>query len=221
MKIDNVSITVSDVAKAAAFYRDILLCPVDSSADGAAITIGSSRLFLTQGEEFAGVHHLAFGILPSEFERAHAWLAERVELLPVGGKDTFYGGTEWNSRSVYFLGPEGIILELIARDADAGAAEEGSGKPRMLSISEVGIGVDDVLDAVATLSRELNIPIFYNLSATFASLGSHDGLLIVVQRERLWFPNNVAPAARGPLRVGLEPVNGASVEFGSNISIVR
>lgn len=221
MKILNVSITVCDVAKAAQFYRDILLLPVDVTPTGAEVVIGSSRLTLTAGGSFEGVHHLAFGILPAEFELAHEWLARRVSLLQAGSSDVFFGGDDWKSRSLYFLGPEGIILEFIARDADASTASSNGETPQMLSISEVGIGVDDVLDTVATLSEELAIPTFYDYSNTFASMGSDDGLLIVVNQERLWFPNKISQPARGPLTVQIEsPTRKSTLVLSSRISIV-
>ncbi|GAA3322457.1 VOC family protein [Paeniglutamicibacter sulfureus] len=204
MKIRNVSITVSDLAMAVQFYRDTLLLPVEWTPAGADVVIGSSRLSMAAGDGFDGVHHLAFGILPSEFERAHEWLARRVSLFQADGSEIIPGPDDWNSRSLYFLGPEGIILEFIARAADTCTDSSKGDNPRILSISEVGLGVEDVLDAVATLSEELAIPNFYDCSSTFASMGGHDGLLIVVHRERVWFPTESSRPARGFLTVQIE-----------------
>lgn len=221
MKIFNVSITVRDLAEAVQFYRDVLMLPVEATPAGAEVAVGSSKLTLSTGDRFDGVHHLAFGILPSEFELAHEWLARRVSLLQADGSEVILGSEEWNSRSLYFLGPEGIILEFIARDADASTVSGTGENPHMLSISEVGIGVDDVLDTVATLSDELAIPNYYDLSSTFASMGSHDGLLIVVQKERLWFPSKVSLPAGGALTVQVESLVGHSrVDLGPMISVV-
>lgn len=221
MKILNVSITVRDLAKAVQFYRDILLLPVEATPTSAEVAIGSSRLSLTVGDSFDGVHHLAFGILPSEFDMAHEWLARRVNFLQADGSDIILGSDNWKSQSLYFLGPDGIILEFIAREADASTVSSGGGNPHMLSISEVGIGVEDVLATVATLSEDLAIPNFYDLSSTFASMGSHDGLLIVVQKDRLWFPNKVSGPARGPLTVRIEsPATKSRVDLNSRLSIV-
>ncbi|MDD0857322.1 hypothetical protein NHF46_05000 [Arthrobacter alpinus] len=168
MKILSVSITVRDLAKAVQFYRDILLLPVEVTSSSAVVTIGSSRLTLSAGERFEGVHHLAFGILPSEFDVAHEWLARRISLLQADGSEVIFGSDEWKSRSLYFLGPEGIILEFIAREADAATLTSKCENPHMLSISEVGIGVQDVLATVATLSEELAIPNYFDCSSMFA-----------------------------------------------------
>jgi len=219
MKILSASITVQDVAAAAQFYRDVLLLPVEESPDAAVVSVGSSRLVLDAGGKFDGVHHLAFGIPPSDFELAHEWLGRRVPLLRSGGSEVIAGTEEWGSRSLYFQGPEGIILEFIARDADAAAASSTGPNPRMLSISEVGIGVADVLDTVATLSRELAIPLFFDLSGTFASMGSHDGLLVIVHEDRIWFPTDASRPARGPLAVDIESAKGnVQLELGPAVS---
>lgn len=204
MKILNVTLTVCDLAAAVKFYRDILEMPVDENTSHAMVNAGSSRLSLIQGEAFDGVHHLAFGILPSEFEQAHAWLSARVPLLVKNGQEIFVSSGEWNSRSMYFLGPENIILEFIARDADANVKSDYKEKPLILSISEIGITVADVPEAVKRLSDELALPTFFYQNETFAPLGNHDGLLILVQQDRIWFPTKSLRPARGPLTVGIE-----------------
>ena len=203
MKIFNVSLTVRGLGQAVRFYRDVLQFPVEVTSSGAEVTVGFSRLSLAQGDSFEGVHHLAFGILPQEFELAHKWLARRVELLTAEGSEIILGSDEWKSRSLYFFGPEDIVLEFIARDSDMTESDPAVDSPRMLSISEVGFGVADVLDTVRVLSEELAIPHFYDCSSTFASMGNHDGLLIVVQQDRVWFPTASCRPARGPLHIDL------------------
>ncbi|MDJ0314984.1 VOC family protein [Arthrobacter sp. H35-D1] len=210
MKIRNVTLTVHDLAAAVTFYRNVLDMCVEENADNAVVQAGSSRLSLIQGEPFDGVHHVAFGILPADFELAHAWLSARVPLLVNDGAAVIVGSGGWNSRSLYFLGPEDIILELIARNADADADPDPDAKPgnrespRILSISEIGIAVPDVQAAVERLSGELGIPPFYDQDENFAPLGNHDGLLIVVHQDRIWFPTTSLRPARGPLAVEID-----------------
>lgn len=203
MKIFNVSLTVRDLGQAVRFYRDVLQFPVEVTSSGAEVTVGFSRLSLASWDSFEGAHHVAFGILPQEFELAHKWLARRVELLTAEGTEIILGSDEWKSRSLYFFGPEGIVLEFIARDADTTESDLAVDSPRMLSISEVGFGVADVLDTVRALSEELAIPHFYDCSSSFASMGGHDGLLIVVQQDRVWFPTASSRPAQGSLHIEL------------------
>ncbi|MDJ0358452.1 VOC family protein [Paenarthrobacter sp. PH39-S1] len=220
MKILNVTLTVRDLAAAVKFYRDILDLPVDENTDHAVVNAGSSRLSLIQGDAFDGVHHLAFGILPSEFEQAHAWLSARVPLLVKNGQELFASSGGWDSRSVYFMGPDDIILEFIARDADANVKSDYKENPRILSISEIGIAVADVPAAVKMLSDELALPPFFDQDEIFAPLGNHDGLLILVQQDRIWFPTKSLRPARGPLCVSIESaIENTRLDVTSAISI--
>lgn len=144
MRIDEVTITVRHLDAAGAYYRDLLQLPVDEHPERVIVTIGSSRLILTQGDPFEGVHHLAFGISPRDFDLARTGLNQRVEPIVVDGSEVIDGPEGWSSRSLYFLGPEEIVLELIARQADAAAPAGDGVTPRPLSISEAGVGVPDV-----------------------------------------------------------------------------
>jgi len=203
VQIEEVTLTVTGLAAAARFYRDVLELPVAEQSGQAAVTIGSSRLVLQEGDQFAGAHHLAIGIAPADFEVARGWLGQRVEPIAVDGSEVIEGPEGWNSRSLYFLGPEGIVLELIARDADSSAPAGDGQAPRPLSLSEVGIGVPSVADAVRALTGELGLPTFPPQGAQFAPVGGHDGLIILVDQNRIWFPTDAQQAARGPVTVKL------------------
>ena len=220
MKIREVTVTVDSLSGAADFYGDVLRLPVEVGAGRAEVTVGSSRLVLRAGEPFQGVHHLAFGIRPADVQVARTWLEERVALIPDDGSVVIDGPAGWNSRSFYFLGPEDILLELIARDADATAEGGGGAAPRMLNISEVGIAVPDVAAAVRTLTQDLLLPTFPPQGPGFAPVGNHDGLLIVVDQDRTWFPSYHASAAQGPLMVHIEAPRAASLRLTSGTTIV-
>lgn len=220
MKILDVTFTVQDLAASVTFYRETLGLTVAETHDRAVVQAGSSRLTVLVGEPFAGVHHLAFGIVPSEFDLAHAWLRKRVELLVDDGSEVIIGPPGWNSRSLYFLGPEDIILELIARDADVDESAGNGESPRILSVSEVGIGVPDVSATVHRLLAELTLAPFGSPGEEFAPVGTHDGLLIVVDQERIWFPTESLRAARGMLDVLIEaPTVSPPVHVTPTISI--
>lgn len=203
MKIRQVTLTVTRPDRAATFYRDALQLPVVADGGRVTVAIGSSRLVLEHGDQFEGLHHLAVGIAPANFELARKWLAQRVEPIVVDGSEVIQGPDGWNSRSVYFLGPEDIVLEYIARDAD-GHLPAGAGPvPQPLSLSEVGIAVPDVSEAVRTLNRDLGLPAFPPQGRQFAPVGGHDGLIILVAQERTWFPTQGMQAAHGPVIVDL------------------
>lgn len=201
MKLQEVALTVSRLDEAARFYRDVLGLPVIGQPGQVTVPVGSSRLLLTRGAPFIGAHHLAFGIAPADFEGARRWLGERVDPIVVDGSEMVEGPPGWDSRSVYFLGPEDVVLELIARDADDGRPAAGGQLPGLLTLSEVGIGVPDVADAVRRLTDDLGLATFPPQGPRFAPVGGHDGLIILVEQDRVWFPTDTHQAAQGPVTV--------------------
>jgi catechol 2,3-dioxygenase-like lactoylglutathione lyase family enzyme len=199
MRIQEISLTVHDLATCAAYYRDVLELPVDERADRATVHIGPSRLVLRLGEQYTGVHQVAFGVSPHEFERTQEWLGRRAEIWTINDSQVFHGPPEWSSRSLYFFGPEEIILEYIAHDVDAVHPAGTGPAPNPLGIYEIGVVVPDVPAAVAELTDTFGLDPFPPQSSTFAPVGDHDGLFILVSPERHWFaaPGHFpAPGAR-------------------------
>ncbi|MFE9581801.1 VOC family protein [Nocardia sp. NPDC006044] len=215
MRIREVAISTTDLDAAAQFYRNVLELPVAVGDDHVTVEIGLSTLILTRGETFAGAHHLAFGISPDDFGLAWKWLGRRVELITSNGSEIIEGPPGWDSRSVYFRGPDGVVLELIARAADAGVAAGTGEAPRLLSISEVGIGVPDVRQAVGELTEAYGLAAFTPQLPVFTPVGDHDGLIILVDRERIWFPTEADLPARAAVAVRIDaPKGGATLTLG-------
>ena len=203
MLISGVELPTADADSAADFFGRTLDLPVDRKGSRVVVRIGRSSLVLDPGPPGAGAHHLAFTVSSDRFADAARWLRTRVPLLALRGVDEF-GNPEppWNSRSVYFTGPDGLILELIARQAlPPSSADETD--TDLLCISEVGIAVADVGAAVATLRHALAVDTFGEPSPTFAPVGDQDGLLIVVHQDRVWFPTTQTRASTGSLTVTL------------------
>lgn len=96
------------------FYRDILQLPLH----GKSVRIGWSTLECVQAQQPVGSVHLAFNVAPSRFDAAAHWIGTRSALLAAQyGRQRFQLGGVWQSQSVYFDGPDGAVLELIARQA--------------------------------------------------------------------------------------------------------
>jgi catechol 2,3-dioxygenase-like lactoylglutathione lyase family enzyme len=205
MRIRDITLTVRDLAECAAFYRDVLELPVDERPDRATVHVGPGRLVLLPGERYTGVHHVAFGVSPHEFERTHEWLARRVKIWTINGSEVFTGAPGWNSRSLYFFGPEEIILEYIAHDADAVHSAGTGPAPNPLGIYEIGVAVPDVSAAVTELIDGFGLSPFSPQSSTFAPVGDHDGLFILVDPERHWLaaPNHF-PASSAPITATID-----------------
>lgn len=114
MRMNDVVLPTRDIDRTGRFYREALGLPVDREPDTLVVTVGRSRIVFEQAG-FDGSQHLAFTIPTGIFAQAKEWIAARAELVTRDGADEFEGPPGWDSRSVYFDGADGQILELMQR----------------------------------------------------------------------------------------------------------
>lgn len=190
MHLTSLSIPVHDL-NFADYFQAVLGLRVEMPRDTVQIHLGSTTLELrVDPTTDEGTHHLAFTIPTGKFSSAKGWLAERAELIAdADGQDQFEGPATWNSRSVYFEGPDRSVLELIER-RDLRNTTDGTFSPAdLLCISEVGVAVPDLPSAAQALKEAAGIDSYGNApSETFAAVGDVHGLLILVSAGRSWFP---------------------------------
>lgn len=209
MRINQVTLTTGDLDAVADFYGGVLDLPVVSTADTVTVRVGSSVLTFVPGPTGPGCHHLAFDVPEDRMADARRWLGPRTPLLGRDGMDQFDGPGDWNSSSVYFTGPDGTVLELIARHGVPAAPGHGFGSVDISSVSEVGIAVPGVAGAARVLTSALGEPAFGPGSADFRPVGDVHGLLIVVSVQRVWFPTPDTRADGGPVTVIVSAAGGS------------
>jgi len=199
MLITDLRVVTRDVAAQHAFYAGTLGLPVlEGTADAVTLQVGATRLTFEEvtarGEL---VYHIAFNIPRNKLAAAKEWLATRAPVLTADGRDEFVS-EPWGARMVYARDPAGNILECIARRTLPNDQMGPFGPHDLLSVSEIGLPVDDVAARVAALEGALGIAAYNEQSAAFVPLGDEQGLLIVVMVGRPWFPTTtravVAPA---------------------------
>lgn len=163
------------------------------------VRAGTTELLFTQADEnWQGAYHFAFNIPENLFEEAKQWLLMRTNLLEdENGNNTTFDFKSWNSHSMYFKDAAGNILEFIARHEMKNAQD----RFEILSVSEIGLASDDVFKFAKSLQKETGISPYKESSETFTPVGDADGLLIIVKRERIWYPNTNIPAQLLPVRV--------------------
>jgi catechol-2,3-dioxygenase len=197
MRIVQLALPVSDVAQVEAYFRDTLQLPV---AEG-NVQIGWTRLRLrAAGADPVGGVHLAFNVPANRFAAATEWLLARAPLQRnAAGQAHFTFGDAWASESIYFEGPDGLILELIGRRRLPASERAGPFHGGELTcISEVGLPTADVAQLHARAEAALGLQPLSPPTPHFAALGDDEGLLIVVDATRAWFPEQkVLPNARG------------------------
>jgi catechol 2,3-dioxygenase-like lactoylglutathione lyase family enzyme len=180
-----------------------------------SVQVGNTQLsFLPAEPGWHGRYHFAFDVPAHRFETALAWLDQRrARITSLDGQTRFYF-EGWNADSAYFTDPQGNILELIARRnkalPESGPAARDPGQPfnasEILSVSEIGIPSEDVTGAVALLQTRIpGLGVYQDQrNDDFTPVGDEDGLLILVRRGRIWFPDSSVPADYLPLNVLLE-----------------
>lgn len=221
MRITGVATTVTDLDEAERFWRHVLRLPVDRVDGALHVSVGTTSLTLQVAPDGRATDHLALAVPADAFEAARRWLTERTALLDRDGQDEFDGPPGWDSRSVYFAGPSGAVLELIARRRlpdRTGSAPFGP--EHLLGISEVGIAVSDVPAAVRTLAATAGLTPFAGTEGPdFAAVGDDHGLLVLAEEGRPWLPTRDRRATAAPLTLRVdcdEPgADAVSVDLGA------
>jgi hypothetical protein len=202
MKITRVSAQVTNAHSAAEFFENILGLAVESVPGAVVVTIGSTLLELVENPKAEGDHHFAVTIPSNKFTEAKQWLLQRAVLLGTPQSDEFEGPPGWNTRSIYFAGPDRSVLELIIRRDLDNATTGPFSSDDLLCISEVGVASPDVL-ALATFLTEAADVLSYGADpeSSFSAAGDTDGLLILVSPGRAWFPTTDRLATTSPISI--------------------
>lgn len=210
MRIEHLLLPASDPAVAVAYFGDVLQLPVADDH----VQIGWSTLQLADaGALPVGGVHLAFNVPHDRFSEATRWLDARAERQrDAEGREHFSFEGRWEAESIYFTGPDGLILELIARRRLPASERSGSFHgSEMTCISEVGIPAVSVAATQSRLEAAFGVAALSPPTPHFAPLGDDEGLLIVVDASRRWFPEQRSlPNAQG-LRVRLGDVHAGAV----------
>ena len=197
MRITVLQLPVSNVATVGAWFAEVMQLPVH----GDAVQIGWTTLQLrAAGRHPVGGVHLAFNVPADRFEAATAWLLARSPLQRnAAGQAHFTFGDRWNSESIYYDGPDGLILELIGRRRLPASGRRGEFHGSELTcVSEVGLPTHEVATLAARAEAAFGLLPLSPPTPHFAALGDDEGLLIVVDATRHWFPEQkVLPNARG------------------------
>lgn len=213
------------------FYHQLLGFPLlTADADEVVLQVGSSTLiFAAAAAPIPAPYHFAFNLPEGQFAEAKAWLAARAPLLAdANGADEF-DFSAWNAHAIYFADHDGNIGEFIARHGLPSPATRPFSAASLLSISEIGLAVDDVLHFVERLQTRLHLPVYLqHPTATFTPMGDEHGLLIVVKDGRRWFPQERVAAHAAPLTVvvststaGKHTIHGPPYRIASVQAIVR
>jgi catechol 2,3-dioxygenase-like lactoylglutathione lyase family enzyme len=202
MKITRVSAQVRNTSAAAEFFENVLGLGVERAPGAVVVRIGTTLLELVENPEADGDHHFAVTIPSNKFAEAKQWLQQRTMLLGTVEIDEFECSSAWNSRSLYFAGPDRSVLELIIRRDLHNTTPGPFSSDDLLCISEVGAATPDVLALAEFLEEAAGVPSYgADPGSSFSPLGDTDGLLILVSPGRAWFPTTDRLATTSPITI--------------------
>ncbi|HMS63641.1 MAG TPA: ring-cleaving dioxygenase [Ignavibacteria bacterium] len=171
----------------------------------------SEIIFESSDSSINPFYHFAFNIPENQLKKAKEWISKKAELITLDGEDEF-DFKSWNAHSVYFYDPAGNILELIARHDLENRSEKDFGGKSLLSVSEIGIPVFNVMDFHNELNNSNPLPLFSGDNENFTAMGDDNGLLIIVKKGRKWYPD-CPDAEIFPLKIKLHSDKNSEIYF--------
>ena len=205
MQISQLLLKTADLAAQHAFYADTLGMEVlEYDSMTLELQVGASILVFEQEDDFEGKYHFAFNVPRNQFAEAKTWLAARVPLVTFDGSDQFHSDT-WNADYCYYYDAAGNIGEFIARHTLTNDSHLTFSVSSLQRVSEIGIGCEDVANMALWLTEKHGIPPYHSEpNAQFMSMGDEEGLFILVNPARIWYPNTGIVAGQPPVEVVLE-----------------
>lgn len=191
MKILEIELLSDDLAGTEGFYRKVLgLEPVARGGGVLRYFIGYTRLIFRKSENVKPVYHFAIDLPNNRFFDAYNTIRKNVELLRVEGDDDIANFTNWDAKSFYFKDNNGNILEGITRYPNRAFDDDSFSSKSYISISEIGLVTNNVPELADTLINEYGLPVFKRQPRgdKFTVLGDDDGLFIISEKGRHWYP---------------------------------
>lgn len=191
MKILEIKLLSDDLLGTEKFYSEILgLELLSKDKEIISFRVGTSKLSFIKSVDVNPTYHFAFNIPNNKLLQAICWANSRVDLIPVEGDEVVADFKNWNAKSIYFYDNNKNILEFIARFELANKIEGDFDTEAIQNISEIGL----IANSPGELAEELRK--LYDLSyfakgaqgEKFKTLGTDEGLIIIVQSDHDWYP---------------------------------
>ena len=193
MRIKELHLLTNNLKDTVRFYTQVLGATVkEEKEEELSLLLGETLISFQNSPEENPVYHVAFDIPGNKLEEAYQWLKQRTTILPVTAETEFSDFQLWNAKSFYFYDNNGNLLELICRydlDNNSDLIFDGSS---ILYVSEIGLVSDDVPFLAETLMNKYGLEVYSKQPAqdNFTALGDDEGLLIIVNADRNWFPTD-------------------------------
>ncbi len=191
MKIKSIYLKCPNIEANYHFYHHTLGLKAEWLANGnlQIFTCNNSIIFELEKKSKA-FYHFAFNIPHNQLEAAANWLLRcGIKLIELENQSFVADFDTWNAKAIYFYDPQGNICEFIARFDLPNQSDADFSPSAILTVSEIGWVVGDVVETVNELMAATHLKVFKKLNgnAQFVALGDNEGLLLVVAKNRPWF----------------------------------
>jgi catechol-2,3-dioxygenase len=193
MNILEVQLLTADTSQTKKFYHEILGMKILHANDSTIkFSAGLSTLTFKETTTQNPFYHFAFTIPSNKFEEAHAWVSQRVHLLPITADGTIADFISWNAKAFYFYDNNQNIVEFIARFDLGNDSQKPFDGSSIFSISEIGIVAENAKSYGEMVIGDYDLNFFSKQPPQddFAAIGDDHGLFIVVKDKRSWYPTN-------------------------------
>lgn len=195
MKIKELTLLTNNLTGTKNFYSAKLCLDVlEERTDFISFRAGATVLIFRLSAIDSPVYHIAFNIPDNKIAEALMWCEKKkLHLLNNSPSTSIIDFPNWNAKSIYFLDSNGNVLEFIARYDLRNGTREAFCEHQLLSISEIGMVVDDVFWFAKTTNARFDIPYYEKQkpAPNFTVMGDTEGLMIVVPEKRKWFPTSI------------------------------
>jgi catechol 2,3-dioxygenase-like lactoylglutathione lyase family enzyme len=193
MTILRVELLSDNLDSTAEFYTNILGIEVsEKTEDSVSFNIGQSVLSFKRSINQQPVYHFAFNIPNNTLDEALFWVSSKTQVIPIKENENIADFTAWNAKAIYFYDNNGNVLEFIARFDLSNETSEPFTASVITGISEIAVVTEDVPKYTERLSKLTGVQPYDKqpLHDNFAALGDANGLFIISQEGRNWFPTD-------------------------------
>lgn len=214
MRIKEIVLETNRLHEMKLFYSELLEFPIlEESADSLSVQAGESKMtFQNSSAKLTAYYHFAFTIPDNKSDEAGRWLQHKgISLYSKDDQNQFYF-EDWNATASYFYDPQGNLVEFIAHHSLNNSAELPFEQNSILHISEIGLPVHHVAESSKRICEAFSQEVWRGDGKQFAAIGDANGLFIVVDIKRPWFPDARMPHV-SPTQVKIQGESGKILEM--------
>ena len=191
MDILEIEILTDNLDETEKFYSKLLgLQTKNKDQNSISFLAGQSTLTFIKSHKLNPKYHFAFNIPHNKLDEAIIWTSAKLDLIKIADNGIVTNFESWNAKAIYFFDNNGNILEFIARFDLNNDSDKPFCISSIQSISEIGIVADAPIKLADKLVEKNNLYFFAkgSKSEKFVALGNDNGLFIIVETNRKWYP---------------------------------